>query len=100
MAAPLEFRILGPLEVWESDRRLLDEGRAGEAASVLRRALAVWRGEPLADLPGERFVSDARTHLEEAHLEVLEARIEADLASGRHQELVAELRELVRTHPL
>src|SRR5919106_371855 len=80
-------------------RRLLDEGRAGEAASVLRRALAVWRGEPLADLPGERFVSDARTHLEEAHLEVLEARIEADLASGRHRELVAELSELVRTHP-
>jgi branched-chain amino acid transport system substrate-binding protein len=81
-------------------RRLLAEGRAGDAARVLRSALDLWRGQPLADLAGEHFLLGALPRLEEARLEALEARVEADLAAGRHAELVAELRELPRAHPL
>ena len=80
--------------------RLLDDGRAEEAARTLRSALALWRGEPLADLADERFVRDARPRLEEARLEALETRVAADLAAGRHRELVGELGGLVRAYPL
>ncbi len=80
-------------------RALLEEGRAEEAARILRSALDLWRGEPLADLTGERFLTEDLPRLEEGRLEVLEARIDADLASGRDRELVGELRELVRAAP-
>jgi len=70
-----------------------------EAAQVLRAALALWRGEPLEGL---RFEAHARVELqrlEERRLVALELRIEADLALGRHAELVGELHELVVVHP-
>lgn len=84
----------------DEGRSLLENGKADEAARVLRSALELWRGDPLADLAGERFLLGESPRLEEARLEALEARLEADLMAGRHRELVAELRELVRAHPL
>lgn len=84
----------------DEGRRLLEAGRAGEAADVLRGALELWRGRPLADLERQPFARDAIARLDELWLEAAESRIEADLALGRHDELVAELRTLVRRHPL
>jgi branched-chain amino acid transport system substrate-binding protein len=84
----------------DEGRRLLEDGRGEEAAGLLRSALALWRGEPLADLAEEPFLREARPRLEEARLDALETRIDADLAAGRHRELVGELGELVRAHPL
>jgi YVTN family beta-propeller protein len=72
--------------------RLAKEGHRNEA-------LALWRGTPLG-LREERFADDARRRLEEQHLAVLEDRIDDDLAAGRHAELVSELEQLVREHPL
>jgi DNA-binding SARP family transcriptional activator len=69
-------------------------------ATLLRRALVLWRGEPLADVPSELLHRDAVMSLAEQRLEVLQRRIEADLALGRHAELVAELRVLTDRHPL
>ena len=63
-------------------------------------ALALWRGAPLVDLREERFADDARRRLEEQRLAVLEDRIDADLAAGRHATLVPELEQLVAEHPL
>ena len=80
-------------------RRLLQDGRGEEAARSLRSALELWRGEPLADLTGERFLTGALPQLEEARLQVVEDRIDADLAAGRDRELVGELRELIRLAP-
>jgi DNA-binding SARP family transcriptional activator/streptogramin lyase len=92
---------LGRFELLRDEgRRLLEERRPDDAARVLRSALDLWRGEPLADLAGERFLLGALPRLEEARLEALEARVDADLAAGRHSELVGELRELARAHPL
>jgi DNA-binding SARP family transcriptional activator len=72
----------------------------GEAATLLREALALWRGPALADLAYEPFARAAVERLEELRIVAVEARIEADLALGRHAALVAELDALVREHPL
>src|SRR5919108_6010284 len=83
----------------EDGRRALSAGRPDEAADVLREALALWRGPPLADLAFEPFAQREIARLEEQHLSAIEARVEADLARGEHAELIAELRRLVGEHP-
>ncbi|MEA2177708.1 MAG: hypothetical protein QOG77_1005, partial [Solirubrobacteraceae bacterium] len=70
------------------------------AASGLRAALGLWRGPALADLADAAFAEGSVARLEELRLTALEARIEADLALGRHAELIAELRGLAAEHPL
>jgi DNA-binding SARP family transcriptional activator len=83
--------------------RLVEEARGavGEsAAAKLREALMLWRGAPFADFAFEPFAQTEIVRLEELWLVALEGRIEADLASGRHAELVGELEALVRGHPL
>jgi YVTN family beta-propeller protein len=72
----------------------------GEAASTLRSALELWRGRPLADFEYEAWSQNEIGRLEELRLEAIEERIEADLALGRHRDLVAELESLVASHPL
>jgi DNA-binding SARP family transcriptional activator len=83
--------------------RLVDEARGAApeaAAAKLRTALALWRGPPLADLAYEPFVQAQAARLEDLRLLALEQRIDADLAVGRHAELVGELESLVAEHPL
>jgi DNA-binding SARP family transcriptional activator len=83
--------------------RLVEEARhtpADHAARLLRDALDLWRGAALADLANEPFAQTEILRLEELRLVTLELRIEADLALGRHLELVGELEVLVREHPL
>ncbi len=80
--------------------RALARGDVAEAAGLLRRALELWRGPPLADLAGEPFARTAIARLEEIRLAALESRLTAELALGRHSELVAELEELVDAHSL
>jgi DNA-binding SARP family transcriptional activator len=70
------------------------------AAETLRAALALWRGPALADVATARFAAAAVARLEELRLEALEDRIDADLAAGRHDAVLAELDELVTAHPL
>ena len=80
-------------------RRALDRGETDVAAERLRSALDLWRGEPLADLAYESFAQNEIARLEQLRLDALEHRIEADLALGRHAELVPELETLVAEHP-
>lgn len=81
-------------------RQALADGRANEAASTLREALALWRGPPLADVASEPFAQGEIARLEELRVAAVEQRIEADLALGRHAELVGELEALTAGHPL
>ena len=86
--------------------RLLAEGRdalpsdPATAARLLREALGLWRGPALADFAFESFAQAHAARLEEARLAALEDRLEADLALGRHVEVVPELEGLVAEHPL
>jgi WD40 repeat protein/DNA-binding SARP family transcriptional activator/energy-coupling factor transporter ATP-binding protein EcfA2 len=83
----------------ESGRQALDEGRAEDAARILRDALALWRGAALAELALEPFAGTEIARLEEQRLAALELRAQADLAAGRHAEVVGELQRLVSEHP-
>jgi DNA-binding SARP family transcriptional activator len=73
---------------------------AQRAADLLRQALGLWRGAPLADLTYESFAREPIERLEEIRLAAVEQRIEAELALGRHRELVGELEQLASEHPL
>ena len=78
----------------------LEAGRHSEAGERLGRALDLWRGPVLADLSDYTFIQAETARLEELRVDALEARIEADLALGRHGALTAELERLVADHPL
>lgn len=83
--------------------RLVEESRAeppAERAAKLRRALALWRGRPLADLGFEAFAQQEIGRLEELRLAALEDRLEAELEAGRHSDLIGELEAFADEHPL
>jgi DNA-binding SARP family transcriptional activator len=80
-------------------REELAGGEREEAAATLRQALALWRGPALADVAEARFAQPEITRLETLRLGCLADRIDADLACGRHEELVGELEALVQQHP-
>jgi DNA-binding SARP family transcriptional activator/streptogramin lyase len=81
-------------------REALAAGDAARASADLGAALELWRGTPFADLDAAPFVASERLRLEEARLAAIEERVEADLALGRHAQLVSELQPLVREHAL
>jgi WD40 repeat protein/DNA-binding SARP family transcriptional activator len=60
-----------------------------------REALALWRGPALDDVADEPFAADEARRLEELRLTAVELAIDADLAAGRHREVVGELAALV-----
>ena len=70
---------------------------ANGAASA---ALELWRGAPLADVASEPFAPAEIRRLEELHLRALELAIDAELAAGRHDEVVARLEALIAEEPL
>jgi DNA-binding SARP family transcriptional activator/ABC-type transport system substrate-binding protein len=70
-----------------------------EALEQLRAALDLVRGGPLADLRLESWARPEVAQLDELVLSTTEARIEAQLALGRHKEVVRELERLVAAHP-
>jgi predicted ATPase/DNA-binding SARP family transcriptional activator len=69
-------------------------------ASELRTALALWRGDALAEHRFDDFAQREIARLEELRIEAIEERLAADLAGGKSEELVGELQALVTQHPL
>ncbi|WP_369252993.1 BTAD domain-containing putative transcriptional regulator [Geodermatophilus amargosae] len=78
---------------------LLQQGEAPRAAETLQTALGLWRGPVLADLADAPFVQAERARLEDLRLTALEDRLTADLRTGRHARIVAELEQLTGEHP-
>jgi DNA-binding SARP family transcriptional activator len=74
-----------------------DQLRAGE---LLTEALALWQGRALTGVGTGEILGAHVTRLEETRLQVLGMRVEADLALGRHEELISQLKVLVRRHPM
>jgi YVTN family beta-propeller protein len=65
-----------------------------------RDALALWRGPPLADVADEPFAAPEIRRLEEQRVRAAELAIDADIAAGRHEDVIAELDALIADHPL
>ncbi|TWP50209.1 tetratricopeptide repeat protein [Lentzea tibetensis] len=81
-------------------RSLVARARAEEDPGLLRDALALWRGDPLAGVPRTTFFDGMRTTLTEEHLVVAEEWVEHELRAGRHREVLPELSVLVAGNPL
>jgi DNA-binding SARP family transcriptional activator/tetratricopeptide (TPR) repeat protein len=80
-----------------------EASRAGDwaaAARLLSDGLALWRGDPLADIASEYLEMREVPRLAELRLQALEARIGADLRLGRQAEVIPELRQLTAAEPL
>jgi DNA-binding SARP family transcriptional activator len=70
------------------------------AGNHARGALALWRGEPLADVESDLLAVREGTRLAEMRLQALETRIGADLHLSNHAEVITELRRLASAYPL
>ena len=82
-------------------RASLSAGESPRAAGLLGEALGLWHGSrALADVPDSPMISAAASGLDEARVEALELRINADLGCGRQSQVVAELRGLLSEHRL
>jgi DNA-binding SARP family transcriptional activator/ABC-type oligopeptide transport system substrate-binding subunit len=80
-------------------RRALAADDPQAATTALRQALALFRGAPLEDLGHVPFAQTDVRVLDDLRLAALEWRIDADLALGRHADLIGELQTLVAKHP-
>ncbi|XVQ83609.1 BTAD domain-containing putative transcriptional regulator [Microbispora siamensis] len=83
----------------EAAHAALTEGRPEEAERILGPALALWRGEPLADLADEPFARSTIARLGETRLHALTVRAEARLALGRAAEVTVEVERLLEQDP-
>lgn len=93
------------VDVLEFDRLVADAreqlaaGDPATAAATLRRADSLWRGSALTGV-ATTFASRAAQRLEDARVAAAEERIGLELALGRHEQVVLELRELIDLQPM
>jgi DNA-binding SARP family transcriptional activator len=80
-------------------KELLAGDRLEEASRTLRGALALWRGQPLANVEVGPVLTRHAVQLREARLNALQLRIEADMLLDRHRELIGELKDMVAADP-
>ncbi|HEY7101356.1 MAG TPA: BTAD domain-containing putative transcriptional regulator [Mycobacteriales bacterium] len=81
-------------------RAFLRDGDPAAAAEALRSAAELWRGAPLDGLPDHPWAMAETARLERVRADASDDRMDAELALGRHAELVGELAELVAADPL
>jgi DNA-binding SARP family transcriptional activator/Tfp pilus assembly protein PilF len=80
--------------------RAIARGDRGDALTWLSEALALCRGQVLADVPSSGTVATEITRLEQRRLTAMEERLGALLDLGRHAEMVDTLAQVVAEHPL
>jgi WD40 repeat protein/DNA-binding SARP family transcriptional activator len=80
-------------------REALEAGDAASAARALLEAETLWQGRALADLELEPLLRVEVERLEDERLAAVEARIDAELALGRHAAVVPELEAVAEEHP-
>jgi len=90
------------LDLLRFERLVAEAGVADTAPArqLLGEALGLWRGEALPELADDVLSRVEVQRIESARLATLARRIDADLALGRHTQLIPELEQLVRTYPL
>lgn len=71
-----------------------------QAADDATAALALWRGDALADVASDVLAARETPRLAELRLQAQVTRLDAELHLGRHTEVIGELRQLTGAHPL
>ena len=80
--------------------RQADEADAPETElRLLRAALGLWHGQPLANVHSDALHREAVPHLTEERLRALERAFDIELGLGRYREVISELRPVARAHP-
>lgn len=79
-------------------RTALTRGDDVTAAACFSDALALWCGDPLADVKAGPLLQTHLVGLTERRTAIREQRIEADLRLGRHHQILGELAELAASH--
>lgn len=99
-AGPEQFDLARFERLLRQARGRLAANEPGSAAEMLREALTLWRGPPLADLARmDCFQSEIR-RLEQLRILALMEHIDAELALGSAAELIPEIEALVASEPL
>src|SRR5579863_7357327 len=93
---PGELDLLSFRELAVGGRDALDSGNPLDAARMLTQALELWHDPPVADLPEVR----EKDKLIDQRREAQDALIDANLALGRHRQVLPELRSVVTADPL
>jgi len=88
------------IDLWRFEALVAEarDAHPEHASSLLREALALWRGRPLAEFD-EPFAQIEGGRLEDLRLAAIEQRVEADLALGGEAELIGELEALIAENP-
>jgi hypothetical protein len=93
------------VDAWRAERLLaqarkdLVAGKPEEASAVLGRALASWRGDPLADVADMPFARDEARRLGQMLRSIRQAKIEAAMGLGLHHDIIGELESMVTQWP-
>ncbi len=84
--------------------RLLREGTQSpnplDAVRHLQDALALWRGEPLAELVDRPWLAARAERLDLVRMQLRQALSEARLMAGEHAQLIPELEQMLADYPL
>ena len=83
----------------QAARTAARRNQAGESLDLYDEALALWRGDPLADFAGEGWATVENARLEQLHQAARTERADVALALGRHLEVAADLEPIVAADP-
>ncbi|GLY40756.1 SARP family transcriptional regulator [Amycolatopsis sp. NBRC 101858] len=92
----------GVVDAHRFTRLVADAARAATpetALKLLAEAESLWRGDPLADLPGTPAWDAELGRLAENRLAAVEERLSLQVRLGRHDPAIAELTVLLAEHP-
>ncbi|MGP9023143.1 AfsR/SARP family transcriptional regulator [Streptomyces sp. BR1] len=98
-AEPLSVDALRAERLATETARARQAERYDECAELLSEAVALWRGEPLAGVPGP-FADHQRSRLAELRLHLLEERFDLDILLGRHAQVIPALTGFIKEQPL
>jgi DNA-binding SARP family transcriptional activator len=101
---PVGYQLMvepGHIDLWlfKDLLRRAAEAPAGEELALLRAALALWRGEPFAEVASDWLSSEVTPPLTQLWLAALERRIDLEMRSDRIATFVPQLRALAEAHP-
>jgi DNA-binding SARP family transcriptional activator len=92
---------LGRLEQARRElREAADAAQWEQVSSVSDRALNLWRGAPLEDIPSASLCESAIAGLNELRIHLIMTRIDAEISLGRERDILSDLRILASEHPL